>query len=131
MLTGAQQVPDGIITTLQKHTDSIPHTPICCEGNEFYLQRYWIFETLFFKYLKRHLTTPPTLALEAETIKQAVDQLCQDKILLEEQAQAIRQGCLNALTLVTGGPGTGKTYTAGHLIKVFWQNLSEEQRKSC
>ncbi len=131
MLEGAQQVPDGIMTTLKKHSESLPHTPICREGDDFYLQRYWIFETLFLKYLKRHLKTPTTLLLEAETIRKNVDQLCQDKILLEEQAQAIRQGCLNSLTLVTGGPGTGKTYTAGYLIKIFWQNLSEEQRKSC
>lgn len=131
VLTGAQQVPDGIITTLQKHSEWLPHTPICREGNDFYLQKYWIFETLFLKYLKRHLKTPITLTLDAEKIRKNVDRLCHDKILLEEQAQAIKQGCLNSLTLVTGGPGTGKTYTAGHLIKVFWQNLSEEQRKSC
>lgn len=131
MLTGAQQMPDGMMTTLQKYAESIPHTPICREGNDFYLQRYWIFETLFLKYLKKHLKTSPTLKLDVETIRQAVSQLCQDKILLEEQAQAIKLGCLNSLTLVTGGPGTGKTYTAGHLIKVFWQNLSEEQKKSC
>jgi exodeoxyribonuclease V alpha subunit len=131
VLTGARQVPNGIMTTLQKHSESLPNTPICREGDGFYLQRYWIFETLFLKYLKRHLQTPVALTLDIEIITKNVNQLCQDKVLLEEQAQAIRQGCLNPLTLVTGGPGTGKTYTAGHLIKVFWQNLSEEHRQSC
>lgn len=134
MLLGAKQVPDGIMSTLSQHSESIPctpWTPICRENNHFYLQRNWIFETLFLKYLKSHLMTPPTLTLDEVKIQQMVDQLCEDKVLLEEQAQAVKQGCLNSLTLVTGGPGTGKTYTAGHLIKVFWQSLSEEQKKSC
>lgn len=131
MLTGAQEIPDGIITTLQKTSTLIPLTPLCREGDHFYLQRYWIFETIFLKCLKKHLKTPPILTLDAESIKQTLDRLCQEKVLLDQQAQAIRQGCLNSLTLVAGGPGTGKTYTAGHLIKVFWQHLSEEQKKSC
>src|SRR6202008_1922535 len=103
---------------------------ICREGNNFYLQRYWIFETLFLKHFQRHLKSAPVPALDSEQVNQTVRQLLQDKTLLEEQAQAIVQGCLNSLTLVTGGPGTGKTYTAGHLIKVFWQNLSDDQRKA-
>lgn len=131
ILSGVKLVPDGIMTTLHKQSDSIPHTPICCEGNGFYLQRYWIFETLFLKHLKRHIKNSPAIQLDAEKIEQTVKKMCRDKILLEEQAQAIRQGCLNSLTLVTGGPGTGKTYTAGHLIHVFWKNLSSEQRQSC
>lgn len=131
ILKGAQQVPSGILTILKKHSESIPHTPICQEGNDFYLQRYWIFETIFLKSLKNHIKTPPSLSLDIKSIEQAIQKLCQGKILLEEQAQAVKQGCMNSLTLVTGGPGTGKTYTAGQLIKVFWQSLSEEQRKSC
>lgn len=131
MLNGAQQIPDGILTTMHQESNVTPHTPICREGNNFYLQRYWIFETLFLKYLKRQLQTPPTLAIDGGKVKQSVDRLVQDHILLAEQAQAIVQGCIHPLTLVTGGPGTGKTYTAGHLIQVFWHHLSEEQKKSC
>ena len=131
IITGAKLIPEGIMTTMHKQTASIPHTPIYREGNDFYLQRNWMFETLFLKYLKRHLKTFSSLALDPERIKQTIDQLCLDKILLKEQAQAIMQGCLNSMTLVTGGPGTGKTYTAGHLIKVFWDHLSRKQRQSC
>lgn len=131
MLIGTKSIPDGIMTTLNKHHDFIPHTPICREGNGFYLQRYWIFETLFLKHLKRHIQTSPILEINAKKVKQTLQKMLQGKILLEEQALAIEQVCSNSLTLITGGPGTGKTYTAGHLIRVFWENLSEEQRKSC
>jgi exodeoxyribonuclease V alpha subunit len=131
ILVGAEQIPEGIMTTLQKYTTSIPHTPLCREGNSFYLQRYWVFETLFLKHLKRHLNVSPTLVIDSESIKRNLHQLCQNKVLLEQQAKAIMHGCLHAITLVTGGPGTGKTYTAGHLIKVFWHHLSPEQKQSC
>lgn len=131
ILVGVKLVPDGIMTTLHPNSDSVPYTPICRQGNDFYLQRYWIFETLFLKSLKRHIQSPPTVQLNIKKIEETVAKMCQDEVLLKEQAQAIKQGCSNSLTLVTGGPGTGKTYTAGHLIRVFWENLSLEQRQSC
>lgn len=131
MLVGAKNIPHVIITTLDKHHDLIPHTPICREGDTFYLQRYWIFETLFLKHLKRHIQTHPILEINSVKVKETLQNMIQNKVLLEEQAQAIEQACSNSLTLITGGPGTGKTYTAGHLIRVFWENLSEEQKASC
>ncbi len=131
IVEGAKQLPSGLLSDTNIHCSFMPHTPLCREGNDFYLQRHWIFETLFLKYLKRHLKTIPRLILNEEQIKQTIEQLCQEKLLLKEQAQAIMKGCLNSLTLVTGGPGTGKTYTAGYLIKIFWQHLSEEQKQSC
>lgn len=131
MLMGAKSIPEGIMKSLHKDHDSIPQKTICREGNAFYLQKYWMFETLFLKYLKRHIQTSPVLAINATKVNETLQQMCKEKILLEEQAQAIEQACLNSLTLITGGPGTGKTYTAGHLIRVFWENLSEEKRRSC
>lgn len=131
ILEGAQKIPCGLVTALDNQTVSAPHAPICREGHDFYLQRNWIFETLFLKFLKKHLQTPPTLTLDHASVQQTVSTLCHEKILLEEQGQAILQGCLNPLTLITGGPGTGKTYTAGHLIKVFWSQLSVEQKQTC
>jgi exodeoxyribonuclease V alpha subunit len=131
ILEGAKRIPSRLITVFTRQGTAIPCTPLCCEGNDFYLQRHWIFETLFLKSLKKHRTTQPTLALDELKVKQTVEQLCQEKVLLSEQAQAIIQGCTHGLTLVTGGPGTGKTYTAGQFIKVFWQHLSLEQRENC
>lgn len=131
ILVGSLRVPDDIMTTLKTNDDSIPHTPICKQGNCFYLQKHWISESFFLKFLQKHLKTPPSLFLDPEKIKQSVQKNLSDKLLLEEQARAIVEGCINPLTVITGGPGTGKTYTAGRLIKVFWENLSDEQKKIC
>lgn len=131
MLEGAKHIPDGLISSQDPGSISTQNTPLCKEGSNFYLQRFWVYETLFLKNFKRHLRTVPALLLDADKLKSTIHQLIQDNVLLVEQARAIAQACSNVLTIVTGGPGTGKTYTAGHLVKVFWQLLSEEQKSSC
>ena len=130
ILMGSKFVPEAIIATSLSFKENSA-VPLCREGNLFYLQRHWMFETVFLNHLKRHTEILPALSLNHEKIKQTLDQLYREKILLKEQAQAIEQACLNPLTLITGGPGTGKTYTAGYLIRVFWENLTLEQRKTC
>lgn len=131
MLEGSKQIPEGLITIQDQKNAPAASTPLCKEGSHFYLQRLWVYETLFLKSLKKHLKNAPAISLDSEILRKTVLQLTQEQKLLDEQAQAVIQGCMNSLTLVTGGPGTGKTYTAGHLIKVYWQLLSEEQRASC
>lgn len=131
LLRGVNHLPEAIKTTIDEDCNVNCQTPICRKGNDYYLQKYWIFETSFLKYLKKHVNTFPLLVFNPEILEKKIQRMCQEKILLEEQAEAIKQGCLNALTLITGGPGTGKTYTAGHLIRVFLENLSLEQRQLC
>lgn len=131
ILEGLKHIPESLITIIDQKDALQPQTPICREGNKFYLQKHWVYETLFLKNLKKHLKTIPSITFNLEHVEQALKQLCQETKLLPEQTQAIFQGCSHPLTLITGGPGTGKTYTAGHLIRVFWQHLSKEQRKNC
>ena len=126
-----QKLPSNLLTTIYEPLCSPPHTPVCRLGDDFYLQRHWIYETQFLKYFNKHLKTPPVLMIDEERVNLAIDQLYREKKILKAQAQAIRQACLNSLIVVTGGPGTGKTYTAGHLIRVFWEHLTEEQKRTC
>lgn len=131
MLIGITQIPEKLITYRNHSDDSIPKTPLCQEGDDFYLQRFWVYETLFLTNLNRHLQSSPIPALDHTIAEKNIQQLCQEGILLEEQGNAILQSSMHPLTLITGGPGTGKTFTAGHLIKVFWQLLTDEQRNDC
>ena len=119
MLQGSKKIPDRLISHHSHKNEPIPNTPLCREEDHFYLQRLWVYETLFLKNLNRHLKTTPAIAFNSASVEKNVQQLCRDQLLLEEQAHAVLQGCMNPLTLVAGGPGTGKTYTAGHLIKVL------------
>ncbi|CUI17996.1 exodeoxyribonuclease V alpha chain [Candidatus Protochlamydia naegleriophila] len=132
ILKGSKEVPLELMTVMQEGEDhEPPQTPLCVFQNSFYLQRHWIFETLFLKHLLRHLDGMPVLEVSREYLEKELTHLRKSGALLEEQAEAILTGCLSPLTLITGGPGTGKTYTAGRLIQLFWNSLNEEQRKEC
>lgn len=132
ILKGSKDVPLELMTIMQDKEDlEPPLTPLCVFRQCFYLQRHWIFETLFLKHLLRHLDGTPTLEVSREYLEKELKQLRESGALLEEQAEAIFTGCLSPLTLITGGPGTGKTYTAGRLIQLFWNSLNDEQRKEC
>lgn len=132
IMTGLSEMPAALMTTLKSDQDDLtPLTPLCRYGNLIYLQRSWLFESLFLRHLNKHLMNKPTLEVNEERIRQSLDLLVSENKLLPSQAKAIIEGCIHSLTLVTGGPGTGKTYTAGYLIKVFWDNLPEVQQNQC
>lgn len=47
-----------------------------------------------------------------------------------QQQQAINNACQNALTIITGGPGTGKTFTVAQLVIILQQNHYQQQQQN-
>lgn len=123
---GAIQLPANLVTVFDKHTDNFPFTPICRKNHFYYLQRNWINESQFYQQLHRFKNDSPTLKIDLTAGLQS--RLAEQK-LLPEQAEAIRNCTDNCLSILTGGPGTGKTYTAGQLVSLFWEGLEEKQKK--
>lgn len=76
------------------------------ENNHYYLKKNWVFETKLLELLHKLLKEQPDKKVSFES----------NPALTEEQLNAIHTGCQNCFTIITGGPGTGKTYTAGHLL---------------
>lgn len=118
-------------SNLYKH--STPVKPLCKNGDRYYLQRYWVLESQFLNHLVPLICQPKplNLSIDLESLQLKVSQLIEQKILLQEQGDAVMQGCLHPLTVITGGPGTGKTHTAGILLRVLWEGLTLEQRQKC
>ncbi|MEX1013515.1 MAG: exodeoxyribonuclease V subunit alpha [Waddliaceae bacterium] len=112
-------LPENVVTETEPGAP-IPSTPICRIGNHFYFQKYWKLEETFFSCFKEFFNQDPLIGVQPPNL----DNLP----LLPEQKLAIQQGCASALTMITGGPGTGKTYTAGWLIRILIESLSKEQR---
>lgn len=123
---------DIMCTASQEQEKGQRITPLYRHGDDYYLQRYWQLESEFLSHLPRLLKkSDPDPLLNETQIRCSVDALVGKGLLLPEQAHAVIQGCLNALTLIIGGPGTGKTYTAGVLLRTFWHGLTAEQRQKC
>lgn len=80
---------------------------LCLDGNYLYLQKYRVQENLVLSSLlyllenKKSLYEPP---------KQLTDGLNL------EQKQAVTLALTHSFSLITGGPGTGKTFTAAQII---------------
>lgn len=126
LVQGSEALPKEMIN--QSETDQ--PAPIYRRGNIFYFQRLWDIEQRFITAFQHYLDQPLQLKINTDFIEKRTQDLACSKILLNEQAMAIRKACSQNFTIILGGPGTGKTYTAGYLLKMIWEGLSEEERKN-
>lgn len=124
---GASILPHGLISENPKH----PQTALCRFQNLYYLQRYWLYESQILHHYNHWITQKPDLQLNNSYIQNVLKKLTEESVLLAEQADAIFKACQSNFTIICGGPGTGKTYTAGHLIRLYWQALPPEERQNC
>lgn len=136
IIQGASQLPSSLYLDVyqplvEKTLPSTPQPPLCRLGNLYYFERYWSDETLFVNNFLRLNHFAPSIVLDSQTVQKKVAALQEQNRLLPEQSAAILAACEGCLTLICGGPGTGKTYTAGELIKVYWEAMSLEQQKKC
>jgi exodeoxyribonuclease V alpha subunit len=126
---GLSKLPPELICE-DPRIGTLPSRPLCKTGkNEMYLyfQKSWMHETRCLEAYRHLLLTPPSPSLDPQMVDRILE--CENK-LLPEQKLAIRQACTRGFTMISGGPGTGKTYTAGFLIKVLWSLLSSSQKEN-
>ncbi|MCX6989927.1 MAG: exodeoxyribonuclease V subunit alpha [Chlamydiae bacterium] len=91
-------------------SDNSPLRPIRQEGPYFYLQKNAFFEERFVFHLLR------ISSYSLEDPKGPIS--CSDR-LNKEQIKGVETALTCSLSLITGGPGTGKTFTAAQIASVF------------
>lgn len=92
----------------------------------FYLQRNW---ALLSKFIDRYRTlnaSPLDLPLDDNLLKLKLEEVQRRGLLQKEQANAVEMACSSAITILTGGPGTGKTYTACYIIQMIREVLDDD-----
>lgn len=57
--------------------------------------------------------------------------LAREKSLTEEQMVVVEQALSTTLAMISGGPGTGKTYTAGWLVRLLFEQQKEKEHFTC
>ena len=102
-------LPSQLVERVDEQS-SFPSKPLCLYGNLLYLQKNWIFETRVLKHIKR---------LQKDTCRTVSDVKELSSDLNAEQRAAVSNALTCRVSLITGGPGTGKTYTAARLIAAF------------
>ncbi len=92
---------------VQEGAKKLPQVPhVVRLGNLFYLSKNWTYETQVLETIHRLSTCPKNIPLS----------MMSDG-LTEEQQEALRLVLTHPLSLITGGPGTGKTFVAKALVQ--------------
>lgn len=104
-----------------KEGDPFPLVPIYRHGHLFYFQKNWTFETEVIHHLRRLMDASfePSLYRINRDISE----------LNKQQQDAVQLGMISPISLIVGGPGTGKTFTAKYLVQQKIASLTEEQRE--
>lgn len=99
--------------------------PVVKDGDRYYLQRNWIFETAILDQVKRLRALAPTSLHDEERFFIELEQAP----LLPLQRKAVDTAFRSCFSLICGGPGTGKTYTAGFLVRLLLMSKKKEKYK--
>lgn len=94
-----------------KQAESGAFAPVVYDGGMVWLYRSWSAEHQLAELITARLALPSDVApcnIETFTYK-----------LFPEQAAAVRHAACNHLTLINGGPGTGKTFTVARLVQLL------------
>ncbi len=93
-----------------------PKTPIVRDQDRYYLQRNWVYETHLIEQVQRLLSEKTA---EDPRFMEAVDL---ENLLSIEQKEVIKHLFSHPFSILCGGPGTGKTYTAAMFVRLLIAN---------
>ncbi len=128
------QVVEGndAATTGPDPGDGQPVRPLVWDGGRLYLERYWRYETA----IARQLTErgrpggPAGTGVDRPTLDAALDALFGPPVggLPDLQRLAAERGLTEAVSIIVGRPGTGKTHTVARLLVAAHQVASQRGR---
>ena len=99
-----------------------PLRPLVLDGSRLYLQRFWQFEVEVAAQLgRRHDRTPPDRPGDDAAVETALAGVFDGGPLDEDgavdlQFVAARRALTRPVTVIAGGPGTGKTHTVARIL---------------
>lgn len=96
------------------------------EAPRLYLRRYWQYERTAAQYIARRMQSvvPVHEALARDNLERLFDAVSPESIAGQLEVNWQKLACAFALrshfSIITGGPGTGKTYTAARLLALLF-----------
>jgi exodeoxyribonuclease V alpha subunit len=89
-------------------------TPFVLEGEKLYLHRYWKYEQELSEWIRNKSQISRTLDDDEQTY---INTLFEDSLDLNWQKVAVQLSRIKDLVIISGGPGTGKTYTVEKVLR--------------
>lgn len=103
-----------------------PKTPIVKQSDRYYLQKNWVLETYVLEQVKRLRKR----FFDSEALDFAKN-LERWQGLLPEQKEIVQKLFDSPFAVLCGGPGTGKTYTAGSFVHLLASVFSGRTERRC
>ena len=105
--------------------DATRQTPLILDDQRLYLHRYWHYENQVAAGIRARLTFEP---VDKQVLKMSIDALFADaKPEEQDQKNAVLQAVQQRFTVVSGGPGTGKTTTVVKILAALL-NIQPDSR---
>lgn len=105
---------------------NFPEAPVICHNDKYYLQKNYVLETYFLKLISKLLERKPALEFDRSCFMQ---RLSQENAMNPEQSQVIKHLFDHPFSICCGGPGTGKTYTAGLFVRLLLSSRIHSEKE--
>lgn len=105
-------------------SDGAKYTPIVESEGNLYLQRYFKYETTIIEKIKSFLEAAVNAEISADT-KKLFKELFPGNETTDWQAVAAAAALTQQFTIITGGPGTGKTRTVAFILALLFSENPE------
>jgi exodeoxyribonuclease V alpha subunit len=96
--------------------------PLVIEQNRLYLQRYWSYENRLATRIKAMVETKANLNLSADATKLLLDRYFSADEENDDQRLAAKMAIEQPFSIITGGPGTGKTSTVVKILALLQES---------
>ncbi len=94
--------------------------PVVLDGHRLYLRRYWRFETELAAALRARLADSPPVDVErARAVLERLFPEPAEEGAADRQKVAAANALLQRVSVIAGGPGTGKTHTVTRLLALI------------
>ena len=103
---------------LARHPLLAPQGPLVLAGRRLYLARYHAWEEQILQALRRRLAGPRP-AVDEERLRADLTRLFPQDSPLDWQRVAATLAVLQPFLVISGGPGTGKTWTAARILELL------------
>ena len=94
--------------------DVAAHQPVVFEHERLYLRRYWYFENAVAENLSQRIAR--TVDLDVPVATDILSNLFPDAEPDDQQRLAVANALGKSFSIISGGPGTGKTFTVTKLL---------------
>ncbi len=102
------------------------HRPLILDGSRLYLYRYWDYEKKLIDNIKARVATTP-VEVNLKLFKDGLMKQLPENTT-KEQKVAVVASIMKNFCVISGGPGTGKTYTVASILAIILQQQTSSLR---